>query len=253
MPKKVHSRRCRAPRGYQRPQKKTVGQKMGPAAAGRHSVEEWRLGLTTGDPPSLAAVSLSTNKDSAAAAAAGRKEPFFDVPERMGTRAVAASGAGGLSLEELFLPGWAMGRGSRVAAGSDYLDFKLDWLRCFAALSTYKDSAAAAAGRKELFFGVPERMGARAVAASGAGGEGDEGITLFQPYGLPLVHRSLYCRVLSLVPTLPLSSSFLRTVKKDKEDGVKKWRLRRRYERSDACLAPPLDLLSGEHSLIDPL
>ncbi len=97
----------------------------------------------------------------------------------MGARAVAASGAGGegdegitlfqpyglplvhrsqycrvlslgQSLEELFLPGWAMGRGSRVAAGSDYLDFKLDWLRCFAALSTYKDSAAAAAaGRKE--------------------------------------------------------------------------------------------------------
>ena len=92
----------------------------------------------------------------------------------MGARAVAASGAGGegdegitlfqpyglplvhrplycrvlslgQSLEELFLPGWAMGRGSRVAAGSDYLDFKLDWLRCFAALSTYKDSAAAAA------------------------------------------------------------------------------------------------------------
>jgi hypothetical protein len=51
----------------------------------------------------------------------------------------------GLSFEELFLPGWAMVRGSRVAAGSDYLDFKLDWLRCFAALSTNKDSAAAAA------------------------------------------------------------------------------------------------------------
>ena len=39
-------------------------------------------------------------------------------------------------------------------------------------------------------------MGARAVAASRAGGEGDEG--LFQPYGLPLMHRSQYCRVLSL-------------------------------------------------------
>ena len=38
----------------------------------------------------------------------------------------------------------------------------------------------------------------RAMAASGAGGEGDEGITLLQPYGLPLVHRSLYCRVLPL-------------------------------------------------------
>ena len=37
------------------------------------------------------------------------------------------------------------GRGSRVAAGSDYLDFQLDWLRCFVALSTYNDSAAAAA------------------------------------------------------------------------------------------------------------
>ena len=34
---------------------------------------------------------------------------------------------------------------------------------------TYRDSAAAAAGRKELIFGVPEWMGARAVAASGAG------------------------------------------------------------------------------------
>ena len=80
----------------------------------------------------------------------------------------------------------------------NYLDFKLDWLRCFAALSTYKDSAAAAAGRKELFFGVPERIGARAVAASGAGVEGDEGSTLLEPYGPPLVHRPLCCRVLSL-------------------------------------------------------
>ncbi len=41
-------------------------------------------------------------------------------------------------------------------------------------------------------------MGARAVTASGAGGESDKGITLLQPYGLPLVHRSLYCRVLHL-------------------------------------------------------
>ena len=98
----------------------------------------------------------------------------------------------GLSLEELFLPGLAMGRGSRVAAGSDYLDFNLDGLWCFAALSTYNDLAAAAACRKELSFGVPVWMGARAVAASGAGGEGDEGITLFPPYGLSLVHRSLY-------------------------------------------------------------
>ena len=40
-------------------------------------------------------------------------------------------------------------------------------------------AAAAAAGWKELFFGVPERIGARAVAASGAGGEGDEGTALF--------------------------------------------------------------------------
>ena len=91
-----------------------------------------------------------------------------------------------------------MGRGSRVAAGSDYLDFKLVWLWCFAALSKYSDSAAAAAGRKELFFGVSERMGACAVAASGAGGEGDEGITILKLHGRSLVHRPLYCRVLSL-------------------------------------------------------
>ena len=32
---------------------------------------------------------------------------------------------------------------------------------------------------------------------SAAGAAKDEGITLFQPYSLPLVHRSLYCRVLS--------------------------------------------------------
>ena len=91
-----------------------------------------------------------------------------------------------------------MGRGSRVAAGLDNLDSYPDWRWCSTALPTYKDSAAAAAGRKELIFGVPEWMGARAVAASGAGGGGDEGITLFEPYGLPPVQRSRHCRALSL-------------------------------------------------------
>ncbi len=31
-------------------------------------------------------------------------------------------------------------------------------------------------------LGVPGRISARAVAASGAGGEGDEGVALLQPY-----------------------------------------------------------------------
>jgi hypothetical protein len=128
----------------------------------------------------------------------------------MGARAVAASGAGGesdegialfqpyglplvhrslycralslgLCLEELFLLGWAMGSCSRVAAGSDYQDFIRDGLWCFAAQSTYTYSAAAA-GRKELFAGVPERMGAylaREVKAMRA-----------LPYFSPMAHPS---------------------------------------------------------------
>ncbi len=53
----------------------------------------------------------------------------------------------------LFFPGWAMGRGSRVASGLNDLDSRLNWLWCFAALLTYMDSAVAAAGLMELLFG----------------------------------------------------------------------------------------------------
>jgi len=55
---------------------------------------------------------------------------------------------------EAFSSGWAMGRGSRVASGLNDLDSRLNWLWCFAALLTYKDSAVAAAGLQELLFGV---------------------------------------------------------------------------------------------------
>ncbi len=74
-----------------------------------------------------------------------------------------------------------MGRGSRVASGLDDLDSSLTWLWCFAALLTNKDpAAAAAAGYKELFFGVPGWV-ACVWAAAGAGGKDKEGIPHFQP------------------------------------------------------------------------
>ncbi len=58
----------------------------------------------------------------------------------------------------------------------------LNWLWCFAALQTNKDlaAAAAAAGYKELFFGVPGWV-ACVWAAAGAGGKDKEGIPHFQP------------------------------------------------------------------------
>ena len=81
-----------------------------------------------------------------------------------------------------------MGRGSRVASGLDDLDSCLNWLRCFAALLTYEDPAAAAAGLKKLFFGVPGR-GACIGAAARAEGEDDEGISQYQPCGLAFLSQ----------------------------------------------------------------
>ena len=65
-----------------------------------------------------------------------------------------------------------------------WTDSCLNRLWYYAALLTYKNmaAAAAAAGLKDLLFGVPGR-GACVGAAAYAGGEDDEGI-LYQPYGL---------------------------------------------------------------------
>ena len=100
-----------------------------------------------------------------------------------------------------------MGRGSRVASGLNDLPPCLSWLWCFAALLTYIDSAVATAGLKERFFGV-SGWGACAVVMAGVEGKDDEGITLYQPYGLsfPLQLSRLQC-ALSLGQSLEGFSS----------------------------------------------
>jgi hypothetical protein len=70
----------------------------------------------------------------------------------------------------------------------DDLDSCLNWLRCFAALLTYEDPAAAAAGPKKLFFGVPDR-GACIGAAARAEGEDVEGISQYRPCRLAFLSQ----------------------------------------------------------------